>query len=67
MQPLPTNQPQPAKKKPTYTNNSILESLRDLGSGVGKSVAKDVVGTVASDALTSLFGQIGRASCRERV
>lgn len=58
MQPL---QPNPSatqlKKKPAYTNNSILESLRDLGSGVGKSVAKDVVGAVASDALTSLFGR----------
>lgn len=58
MQPLQPNPPvtQP-KKKPAYTNNSILESLRDLGSGVGKSVAKDVVGGIASDAITSLFGR----------
>lgn len=58
MQPLQPNTPTPPpKKRPTYTNNSILESLRDLGSGVGKSVVKDVVGGVASDALASLFGK----------
>lgn len=58
MQSLPTNPPaSQQKKKPAYTNNSILESLRDLGSGVGKSVARDVVGGIAGDALTSLFGQ----------
>lgn len=45
------------KKQASYTKTGILESLRDLGSGVGKSVAKDVVGRVASDTLTSLFGQ----------
>lgn len=57
MQPLqPSPQPLP-KKRPVLTNTGILESLRDLGSGVGKSVAKDVVGGIASDALTSLFGQ----------
>jgi len=45
------------KKQSAYTNNSILESLRDLGTGVGKSIAKDVVGKVTSDALSSLFGK----------
>ena len=50
-----SSQPKP---KPTqkYTNDSILESLRSLGSGVGKTVAKDVTGKIASDALSSLFG-----------
>lgn len=44
-------------KKPTQiTNDSILESLRSLGSGVGKTIAKDLTGKVASDALSSLFG-----------
>ena len=57
MQPLQPNQTSTTKKQSGYTNNSILESLRDLGSGVGKSVAKDVVGGVASNALSSLFGQ----------
>jgi hypothetical protein len=47
------NQP---KKQPVASNDSILESLRTLGSGVGKTVAKDVTGKIASDALASLFG-----------
>lgn len=47
---------QQPKKPQTRQNDSILESLRTLGSGVGKSVAKDVTGKIASDALTSLFG-----------
>lgn len=57
MQPLQPNPTSSTKKQPTYTNTGILESLRDLGAGVGKSVAKDVIGRVGSDALTSLFGQ----------
>lgn len=56
MQPLQPNPTSTTKKQSAYTNTGVLESLRDLGSGVGKSVAKDVVGGVASDALTSLFG-----------
>lgn len=44
------------KKQPTSHNDSILESLRSLGSGVGKTVGKDVPGKIASDALASLFG-----------
>ena len=57
MQPLQPNTTNATKKQTAYTNTGIMESLRDLGAGVGKSVAKDVVGKVASDALTSLFGQ----------
>lgn len=45
-----------AKQQPKIANESILESLRSLGSGVGKTVAKDVTGKIASDALASLFG-----------
>lgn len=57
MQPLQPNPPGGThKKQPAYTNTGILESLRDVGAGVGKSVANDVVGKVASDALSSLFG-----------
>lgn len=44
------------KKFPQYFNDSILESLRDVGRGVGKTVVTDVAGKVSSDALTSLFG-----------
>lgn len=54
MQPIPTTQ---KKKQSSFTNDSVLESLRDLGSGVTKTVASDLVGRVASDALSSLFGQ----------
>lgn len=46
----------PKKPQPRQLNDSILESLRSLGSGVGRTVAKDVTGKVASDALSSLFG-----------
>ena len=56
MQPLQSNTNTTPRKQTNVTNNSILESFRDLGMGVGKSVAKDVVGKVASDALSSLFG-----------
>ncbi len=33
-----------------------MESLRDVGRGVGQTVVSDVAGKVATDALTSLFG-----------
>lgn len=60
-----TNPFQPAKpvKKPTtYTNDGILEALRGLSGGVGKTVTKDVAGKVASDALASLFGAMPKQS-----
>jgi len=46
----------PQQKPKVPQNDSILESLRTLGSGVGKTVTRDVAGKVASDALASLFG-----------
>ncbi len=54
----PIWQTQAPKKpaSPKYPNDSILEALRDLGGGVGKTVAKDLVGKVGSDVLGSLFG-----------
>lgn len=48
----------PKKPTTTYINNNILESLRAIGGGVGKTVAKDVVGRASSDALRSIFGTI---------
>lgn len=42
------------KRTPFYPNDSILESLRDLGSGVTQSVKKDVAGKVAHDTFTTL-------------
>lgn len=54
----PFQSQKPAKGRVKYTNDSILEALRDLSGGVGKTVAKDVVGKVGSDALTSVFGTL---------
>lgn len=52
----PFQSAKPAKKPAAYTNDSILEALRDLSGGVGKTVTKDVVGKVATDAFTSILG-----------
>lgn len=49
--------PQQQKAK-VYTNDSILEALRDLSGGIGKTVTRDVVGRIGSDAVTSLFGSL---------
>ncbi len=49
------------KKLQGYANDSILEALRDLGSGVGKTITKDVVGKVGTDALSSLFSTIPKS------
>ncbi|MBI5621199.1 hypothetical protein HY949_05440 [Candidatus Gottesmanbacteria bacterium] len=57
MQPLPSIPSTPPKKQATPSNNSVLESLRDLGSGVCKTISKDVLAQSATDALSSLFGQ----------
>jgi hypothetical protein len=48
--------PSTPKQQPKVTNDSILESLRTLGNNVGNTVAKDVTGKIATDALSSLFG-----------
>jgi hypothetical protein len=50
-----TQTKQPKRTIP-FTNDSILEALRDLTGGVGKTVTHDVAGRVASDALTSILG-----------
>lgn len=52
----PFQSAKPAKKPAAFTNDSILEALRDLSGGVGKTVTKDVAGKVATDALTSILG-----------
>ena len=49
-------QQQPKKPVRTQVNDSILESLRSIGGGVGKTVIKDLAGKGASDAIKSLFG-----------
>ena len=52
-------QPQQPKKQPvTRSNDSILETIRGIGSGVGNAVAKDVIAKSATDALASIFGTL---------
>lgn len=51
-------QPQQKKRQQTYVNDSVVESLRNLGSGIGKTVAGDVVGKVGADTLSALFGGV---------
>jgi hypothetical protein len=50
------NTQQPKKKPIIYANDNVLESLRDVGAGVAKTVASDVVAQSATDALSALFG-----------
>lgn len=48
-----------SQKKPTakpYVKDSLIESLRDMGRGVAKTVKSDLAGGIANDALSSLFG-----------
>ncbi len=52
----------PKQKPKIYTNDSILEALRNVGAGVTRTVAKDVAGKSASDALSSLLGQLPKTS-----
>ncbi len=44
------------KKQLTPNQDTLLEQLRDLGSGISKSVKGDLLGGVTSSALDSLFG-----------
>ncbi|PIS14376.1 hypothetical protein COT64_02970 [Candidatus Shapirobacteria bacterium CG09_land_8_20_14_0_10_39_12] len=44
-------------KQRTFADDSFLEALRDLGSGVVDSVAHDVVGGVAEEAIDQLTGK----------
>lgn len=49
----------PQKKKTpksAYNNDNLIEQLRDMGRGVAKTVKTDLVGGMAQDALSSLFG-----------
>lgn len=55
-QPYQTKKPQNKR-----SNATVLESLRDIGSGVGKTITKDVAGKVAADAFSSLFGSMPKS------
>lgn len=50
------SQPKKPVSRPGQANDSILESIRSIGSGVSAGVAKDVVGKTAQDALSAIFG-----------
>lgn len=39
-----------------FSKDSLIEQLRDVGSGVNRALTHDVVGGIAQDALSSLFG-----------
>lgn len=43
------------KKVPVVVANSVIETMRDVSSGVAKTVVKDVIGKIATDALTTIF------------
>ena len=49
-------QQNPKKKAPVYGNDNVLESLRGVGSSVGKTLVKDVVAQTGSDMLRSILG-----------
>ncbi len=51
------------KQKPKVTvNDSIVESIRNVGTGVTSTVTHDVAGKVATDALAALLGQLPKKS-----
>lgn len=50
-----SQQKKPAQR-PVPSHDSIIESLRDVGSSVGNTVKNDVVTGIASDAFQSLLG-----------
>lgn len=53
------NAPQNQKKPyPQALNDSILESMRNLGSGVKQTLVKDVAQKTATNAINSLFGTL---------
>jgi len=46
------------KKKPTYyKSDNIIEALRSIGSSIGQTVTKDVLGQIPKDALKSVTDQ----------
>lgn len=51
-------QPQNKKSPKVYSNDNILEAIRGLTGGVGKTLTRDVVTQGGSDALNSLFGSL---------
>jgi len=60
------NQSNHPKKQPVISHDSILESLRDIGSGVKQGLTQDAVGQSAQDAFASLFGQMPKSYAEKR-
>ena len=57
MGPDPMIAQQNQKKKPQiYRNDNVLESLRGVGSSVGKTIVKDVIAQSGADMLRSILG-----------
>ena len=52
----PLTAAKPKKKQPPQRSDNVIESLRNVGSDVGKTLTKDGAATIATDALTSLLG-----------
>ena len=50
------NYPSKKPKATPYANDNVIESLRDLGTSVPKSLGRDVVGQIPFDVLSSLTG-----------
>jgi len=46
------------KKQLVRNQDTVLEQLRDIGGGVAKSVANDVLGGIAADTITSVFSPV---------
>jgi len=53
---LMNQQPVQKKKTPVYGADNVLESIRGIGTSVGKTVVKDVIAGTGNDIIQSIFG-----------
>ncbi len=53
---MTTGQQTQKKRTPVYGSDNVLESLRGVGSAVGKTIVKDVFAKSGSDMLQSILG-----------
>ena len=51
-------QPQIKKKPVTLTNDNVIESIRSVGTSVGKAVVSEVAAKIATDAITTIFASL---------
>ncbi len=59
--PFQPKQQQKAAPKPFVPHDNVIETLRDVGSGITQSVSSDLISKTASTALDSLFGNPPRS------